>query len=220
MSYLIYRLQIESDYSRAEDIAQSFLESLMSPEHRTLAFEIVRDLMDKHLRSGALGIQAAKQLLIWLKKLLDRESLENKDENLQADVYSLLDKLLWQSGLYSYIYDFLEILKEWLPSPDVPSEKYSLSNRVAFLLLFVYCNQTTYIWTNNLKWYGEWPSAYPLFAPLKSQDDSKFGSELNTLFSWLFYCTANGELALVNVLEFFLKILLQIVLILLKTLAI
>ncbi|MDY6802414.1 MAG: hypothetical protein SXA11_01205 [Cyanobacteriota bacterium] len=211
LSNLIYRLQIEPDYSRAKDIAQSFLESLMlvenlmSPENRSRTFDIVQYLIDKHLRSGSLGIQPAKKLLTWLKKLLDQENWEKKNTDLQADIYSLLDRLLWQSGFYDYIYDFLGILSEWLPQPNAVLEKYSPSNKSALLLLFAYCNDTVFIWNSRLEWYGEWPSIYPLFAPLKNQDDSytsnKFDAELDILFSWLFHSSSQKELALINVFK-------------------
>jgi hypothetical protein len=215
LSKLIYRLQIEPDYSRSENIAQSFLNRLISAEYRRLAFAIVQYLMDKNLRSGVLGIRSAKQILTWLKKLLDQEDLEDKDENLQANIYSLLEELLWKSGFYLYIYDFLGILKEWLPDRDISSEKYTPSNRAALLLLFIYCEET--IDKLPLKWYGEWPSVYPLFAPLHKKNDSllsdntslsnennsDFGEELDTLFTLLFYSGANKKIAIINVFNDF-----------------
>jgi hypothetical protein len=198
LSQLIYRLQIQPDYSKSEDIAQKFLEHLIDIEYRSLAFAIFRYLIDWNIRSGELGIRSAKQLLTWLKKLLDQEDLEDKDEKLQADVYSLLEELLWQSGFYLYIYDFLGILKEWLPDRNISPEKYTPSNIVALLLLFTYCEET--IEKLNLKWYGEWPSFYPLFAPLKKNQDSEisegFNEELCTLFSWLFYSDLKGTIAI------------------------
>ena len=205
LSALIYRLQIEQDYSRSKDIAQSFLEKLIDSNNLSYAFIIIQELMDKHLRSGSLGIQPAKQLLIWLKELLDKEGSENKDMNLQDHVYILLYELLWQSGLYSYIYYFLEILKEWLPSPDVSSAKYSRSNISVLLLFFVYCEETISICKHHTELCGKWPSIYPLFTPLKNQDDSytsnKFDRELNILFSLLFYSTSQKKLALNDLLS-------------------
>jgi len=203
LSQLIYRLQIQPDYSKSEDIAQNFLEHLIDIEYRSLAFAIFRYLIDWNIRSGELGIRSAKQLLTWLKKLLDQEDLEDKDEKLQADVYSLLEELLWQSGLYLYIYDFLGILKEWLPDQDISPEKYTPSNIAALLLLFTYCEET--IEKLHLKWYGEWPSFYPLFAPLKNQDSEishGFNGELCTLFSWLFYSDLKGKIAIDRVFNF------------------
>lgn len=215
LSQLIYRLQIQPDYSKSEDIAQKFLEHLIDIEYRSLALAIFRYLIDWNIRSGELGIRSAKQLLTWLKKLLDQEDLEDKDEKLQADIYSLLEELLWQSGFYLYIYDFLGILKEWLPDRDISPEKYTLSNIAALLLLFTYCEET--IDKLPLKWYGEWPSVYPLFAPLHKKNDSllsdntslsnennsDFGEELDTLFSLLFYSDANKKIAIINVFNDF-----------------
>ena len=203
LSQLIYRLQIQPDYSKSEDIAQKFLEHLIDIEYRNLAFAIFRYLIDWNIRSGELGIRSAKQLLTWLKKLLDQEDLEDKDEKFKADVYSLLQELLWQSGFYLYIYDFLGILKEWLPDRDISPEKYTHSNIAALFLLFTYCKETTD--KLNLKWYGEWPSFYPLFAPLKNQDSEishGFNGELCTLFSWLFYSDIKGKIALDRVFNY------------------
>jgi hypothetical protein len=205
LSQLIYRLQIEPNYARSENIAQSFLDRLIAPKYRGLAFAIVQYLMDKNLRSGVLGIRSAKQLLSWLKKLLNQEYLEDKNEKLQADVYSLLEELLWQSGCYLYIYDFLGILKEWLPDRDISPEEYTSSNIAALILLFTYCEKT--ISNLSLKWYGKWPSVYPLFAPFKNQDNSEisqeFNGELRTLFTWLFYSDINGKIAIDRVFNSF-----------------
>jgi hypothetical protein len=204
LSQLIYRLQIEQDYSKSEHIAQNFLEHLIYLEYRSLAFAIFRYLIYWNIGFGfgELEIKSAKRLLTWLKKLLDQEDLEEKDEKLQADVYSLLEELLWQSGFYFYIYDFLGILNEWLPDRDVYPEKYTPSNIAALLLLFTYCEET--ISKLKLKWYGEWPSVYPLFAPLKNQDSEishGFNGELCTLFSWLFYSDIKGKIALDHVFD-------------------
>ena len=217
LSNLIYRLQIEQDYDRSKDIAQNFLESLisieklMSPKNRSLAFDIVEYLMDKHLRSGTLGIQSAKQLLAWLKKLLDQGNRrpEEIDNKLQADVYSLLNKLLWKSGFSFYIYDFLGILKEWLPEKNIPPKDYSPSNSTALYLLFAYCDDTVLIWNKHTEVYGKWPSIYPLFAKFKNQGgnyaSNRFKRELDLLFSWLFHSTSEKELAITNVFNNFKK---------------
>lgn len=199
LSQLIYRLQIQPDYSKSEDIAKNFLQHLIDIEYRNLAFAIFCYLIDWNIRSGELGIRSAKQLLTWLKNLLDLEDIEDKDakNQLQADIYNLLENMLWKSGSYLYIYDLLGILKEWLPDRDITLEKYTPSNIAALLLLFNYCAET--IEKLNLKWYGEWPSLYPLFAPLKNQDCNetfyKFDEQLDTLFNWLFYSNSNGKLA-------------------------
>ncbi|NJK66057.1 MAG: hypothetical protein HC941_05555 [Microcoleus sp. SU_5_3] len=204
LSQLIYKLQIQPDYSKSENIAQKFLEHLIDIEYRSLAFAIFSYLIDWNIRSGELGIRSGKQLLTWLKKLLDREDLEEKNEKLQADIYSLLKELLWQSGFYLYIYDFLGILKEWLPDRDISAEQYTRSNITALFLLFTYCEET--IDKLSLKWYGEWPSFYPLFAPLRNQDNSetghRFNEELGTLFSWLFYSDFTGKIAIDSFLDY------------------
>lgn len=206
LSILIYRLQIEPEYSHSETIAQKFLESLISPQYRKLAFLIIKYLIYLHLRTGLLGMQSARNILNWLRQLLDsdyvdqeEEDINNKYDEIQSDIYNLLEELLWQSGSHLYIYELLEILKEWLPEKDTSPAQYSPSNIAGLLLLFAYCGETTL--KLDLKWYGKGYYVYPLFAPLKGSPDSNVSEEFGTLVSWLLYPSPNGELAIKYVLE-------------------
>lgn len=214
LSRLIYRLQIDPDYSKSQSIAQSFLEPLIFPEYRFLAFLFIKDLIGKNLRSGWQGIQSAKQLFNWLRQLLDNKEFEKnneatrlKYEGIEADIYELLSELIWQSSFSSYLYDFLEILMEWLPKQDVPPEEYSISNQISLLILFAYCQKTILKFPYEL--YGNWPSDYPLFKPpsldideLASDDaNKKVNEKLDILVSWLFYSDPNGYLAIKYVVD-------------------
>jgi hypothetical protein len=214
LSRLIYRLQIDPDYSKSQSIAQSFLEPLIFPEYRLLAFLFIKDLIDKNLRSGWQGIQSAKQLFNWLRQLLDKEELEKnneettlKYEGIEADIYKLLLNLMWQSGLSSSLYDFLGILREWLPEQDTPPEKYSPSNKASLFLLFDYCQDITLKFP--YEFYGNWPSFYPLFNSLSLDIDelasdnvnNKVNEKLDILVSWLFHSDPNGNLAIKYVVD-------------------
>ncbi|RUS94654.1 hypothetical protein DSM106972_092910 [Dulcicalothrix desertica PCC 7102] len=206
LSRLIYRLQIEPEYLHSETIAQKFLDRLISPQYRKLAFSIIRYLIYLHLRTGLLGMQSARNILNWLRQLLDSEDLEqeedeinNKYSDIKSDIYNLLEETLWQSGFHLYIYELLEILKEWLPEKDTSPARYSPSNIAGLLLLFAYCGETTL--KLDLKWYGKGYYVYPLFAPLKGSPDSNVNEEFDTLVSWLLYPSQNGDLAVKYVLE-------------------
>ncbi|MEH1783621.1 MAG: hypothetical protein V7K67_02530 [Nostoc sp.] len=206
LSRLIYRLQIETEYSHSETIAQKFLDRLIYPQYRTLAFLIIKYLIHLHLRTKLLGIQSARKILKWLRELLDsdyvveeKEDINNKYYEIKSDIYNLLEQLLWDSGYHLYIYELLEILKEWLPEKDISSVRYSQSNKAGLLLLFAYCGETTL--KLDLKWYGKGYYVYPLFAPLKGSPDSNVSEEFNTLVNWLLYPSSNGELAIKDVLK-------------------
>ncbi len=198
LSILIHRLQIESEYSHCETIAKKFLERLISPKERKLAFLIIRYLITLNLRTGLLGMQSARSILNWLRELLDSEL---DDNDIKSDISNLLEELLWESGFYEYIYELLEILKEWLPEDKILPAQYSLSNQAALWLLFAYCVETTL--QLELKWYGKGYYVYPMFAPLKGSPDSNvnLSGEFDTLVSWLLYPSPNEKLAIPCVLN-------------------
>jgi hypothetical protein len=151
------------DYPQLQSVVNRFLEKLMSVSRFDAVLEIVR-----RLRSAPKFEQ-----LYWVRQLLDRGN-----EEIRSEAYSLLYSQLKQSPYR--IYDLLEIIKAWLPERDRPREKYSASNERALWILLEYCLETTL--ALNPKYYGCWPSKYPLFASFPSADDN-----LETLISWLFH---------------------------------
>lgn len=176
---LIYKLQVNVDYSRSKNIAQSLLERLIFSDNTDYALKIFKYLTEKHLSSGIIGFQSAKQLMDWLKKLLDNNKIK------EEKTYLLLDELLWDSGYNLYVYDFLEIFKEWFPKHDISPKEYSLSNKIAFILLYYYYRDTIHLLP--IKFYGRWSSLHPLFAPFFNEYNDKINKQLEILFGLLFY---------------------------------
>lgn len=200
LSKLIYQMQTWLDPSKSEQMITTFFDRLLLAE-RHYAFGIVLHLIFRHLCSSWLfnRIELSQQLLDWLKQVLDKSDQldDNKKRENIDNVYAVLETLLWQEEkTSSYIYDLLEILKDWLPEKGISSEDYSSSNQVALFLLATYCEQTLFVLEPND--YGKWPSPYPLFTSLSqdisqdiSQDSEDSNSacslKLNILVSWLFH---------------------------------
>lgn len=188
VSKLIFQMQIILEPVQSQRILKRFLDTLIAQE-RSYVFEITLYLINEQLHSNFLAnrINLLKQLLDWLKQVLDQGSKEQK-----ADAYDVLERLLAQRDSHEYIYDILGILKAWLPEPERPPEKYSPSNQAALLLLVSYCAET--IERLPIENYGCWPSKYPLFKSIRN--DSDVDSSLNLLVSWLFQPRGNQGLAI------------------------
>mgnify|MGYP001791711245 CR=1 FL=1 len=186
LANLVYELQIQPNYSKSEDIAQRFLENFAGPKDRFLAFFIFQHLIDRHLRSGVLGTRPAKNLLTWLKQWLE------KSPQLSREIYNSIQNILWRSGTYSYIYDFLALFEDWLPDKNCTVDKFSLSNIIALKSVFSYCAETTE--RLPLGWYGEWPSIHPLFKPLEA-NEFKCSENFGNLIDWLIFSCAIENIA-------------------------
>lgn len=176
ISALVYQML---ENFQLQDGVKSFLDRLMSAQFYEAVLAIV-----KHLRSVPQfnGIY-------WVKQLLDRGKGE-----IRSEAYKLLYSWLKQSGYR--IYDLLEVLKTWLPESSRSPKSYSPSNEYALQLFVEYCQDTT----SNLdpKYYGYWPSKYPLFSPLRG---SSVDDKLETLVSWLFHLDIEGKLALRHIVD-------------------
>ncbi len=188
VSKLIFEMQIILEPAQSERIIKKFLDDLLEQE-KNYVFGITLYLVYRQLHSNFLlpKINSLKQLLDWLKQVLDQGNKEQK-----SSAYSVLEDLLAQRDSDEYIYDILRILKAWLPESERPIEKYSPSNQAAILLLVNYCGET--IKKIPTEQYGCWPSKYPLFASM--HNDSDIDSSLNLLASWLFQPSINQGLAI------------------------
>lgn len=156
-----------------EEVVKSFLEKLISAKRYDGVMEIVKR-WQYALKSD---------ILYWTRQLLDRG-----DESIRWKAYKFLYNQLNQS--HSRIYQLLNSINEWLPKPELTPDKYSPSNKLALLLSFDYCLNTTK--EIELEYYGCWPSQHPLFSSLKSLSDDNesenlVDSNLATLASWLFH---------------------------------
>lgn len=194
LSKLIFQIQSRVDLDKSEQMINKFFDRLLLAE-RSYAFGIVLYLIFRHLCSHWLPnrIELSKQLVDWLKKVLDEsEQLEdnNKEEN-KVNVYRVLEILLWQEKTSSYIYDLLDILKGWLPEKGIGGEDYSSSNQVALFLLARYCEETLLELESDD--YGQCPSTYPLFTSLSDDSDFVCRGKLSILVSWLFHSDTDNN---------------------------
>jgi len=198
LSKLIYQMQISLlEPSKSKQLIETFFNRLLLAERR-YAFGIVLHLIFRYLCSTWLfnRIELSKHLLNWLKQVLDEEiEQSNEHDKIQQnknDVYDVLYTLLEQEKSSDYIYDFLEIFKDWLPEKETSPEDYTSSNQLALSLIAVYYQET--ISNLNSSDYGKWPSNYPLFASFTDDSDSRCNLKLGILASWLFYSDSDTTL--------------------------
>jgi hypothetical protein len=183
--------------SKSKQLIETFFNRLLLAERR-YAFGIVLHLIFRYLCSTWLfnRIELSKHLLNWLKQVLDEEiEQSNEHDKIQQnknDVYDVLYTLLEQEKSSDYIYDFLEIFKDWLPEKETSPEDYTSSNQLALSLIAVYYQET--ISNLNSSDYGKWPSNYPLFASFADDSDSRCNLKLGILASWLFYSDSDTTL--------------------------
>lgn len=198
LSKLIYQMQISLlEPSKSKQLIETFFNRLLLAERR-YAFGIVLHLIFRYLCSTWLfnRIELSKHLLNWLKQVLDEEiEQSNEQDKIQQnknDVYDVLYTLLEQEKSSDYIYDFLEIFKDWLPEKGTFPEDYTSSNQLALFLIAVYYQET--ISNLNSSDYGKWPSNYPLFTSFTDDSDSRCNLKLGILASWLFYSDSDTTL--------------------------
>lgn len=145
------------------------------------AIDMIILLLYKHLQSGlAFNMQkAVPQLLDWLREIIDEIDL-NKSQYTKDHIKWLLS----QSDTSSYLYDFLEILYDWLPKEELENEEdYKISHNLAIGFLSQYCKEM--LDNVRIEDYGKWTSTYVLFKPLCYEENRL--SKLDMLIKWLFY---------------------------------
>ncbi|MCX6583876.1 MAG: hypothetical protein NT166_27180 [Candidatus Aminicenantes bacterium] len=157
------------NYSRLKGMVEAFLEQLISAGQHSITLRLVLELTQR------LRFAPHFNQLYWLKQLLNRGNEETRDK-----AYEALRREAQQNNLR--IYDFLKEIKLWLPEPDRPIEKYSMSNGYALQFLIDYAFLS--IANINIDNYGDWPSKYPLF---ENMDEKSAPEKFEILVSWLFH---------------------------------
>ena len=114
-------------------------------------------------------------VIYWIKRLLDQA-----DEKTRLQTYYYLLAYLRKED--SNIYVTLARLATWIPEGDRNPNTYSPSNRFGLRLLIQYFLETTARF--DRRYYGAWPSRYPLFA-VKTKAAATEGLALLT--KWLFH---------------------------------
>jgi hypothetical protein len=80
------------------------------------------------------------------------------------------------------IYEYLAVIRTWLPDASRPRNRFSTSNRVALAFPFGYCLAVAE--TLPEEYYGRWPSQHPLFYALPV-DPAEARTEIGRLAAWI-----------------------------------
>lgn len=153
-----------------EKSLSTFFMQLMATGQHEAALEIVRRL------------QTSRQVeMRWIRQLFDQGN-----ETIRLRTYFALYERVWQRD--AGIYEVLQALESWLPEGGRESFNYSPSNQYALRLMFEYCLNSTAEFES--KFYGSWPSRYPLLAtpaPGTPEGSRAAGDNLRLLANWLFH---------------------------------
>lgn len=150
-------------------MVREFFEFLIaSRQHETL-LDVVLDLARR------LRFAPHFDPLIWMRRLLDQGTASVRER--AAD---RLIKLARDSG--PRIYEFLDVVRSWLPDAGRAPERFSVSNRVALEFPFAYCLDIAGSLPKER--FGEWPSRHPLFYSLPA-DREEARKPIGTLVEWI-----------------------------------
>jgi hypothetical protein len=119
--------------------------------------------------------------LYWMRRLLDQGNAVVKERTEMR-----LINLARDSG--PRIYEYLAVIRTWLPDADRTADRFSISNRVALAFPFRYCQAVAALLPQEQ--YGRWPSHHPLFYALPA-DAGAARTEIGSLVEWIL--DARGE---------------------------
>jgi len=119
--------------------------------------------------------------LYWMRRLLDQGSASVKEETERR-----LITLARDSG--PRIYEYLAVIRTWLPDPNRSADRFSMYNRVALAFPFRYCQAVAATLSDDQ--YGQWPSQHPLFYALPT-DPEAARDEIRAIVEWIL--DARGE---------------------------
>jgi hypothetical protein len=158
------------DRGALRPMVRDFFEFLLAAKQHDALLEVILSLTRR------LRFAPHFDPLLWMRRLLDEGSEAARDRT--AD---LLVSLAMESG--PRIYEFLAVVRSWLPEEGRSSERFSISNRLALEFPFAYCLRVA----RSLppEHFGAWPSRHPLFYALPA-DPRETRKEIAKLVAWLF----------------------------------
>jgi hypothetical protein len=167
----VLRRMLESPQLRG--VVQSSLEQLIKGGYHEETLLLVKQL------------QFAPEFdeLHWLKQLLHRA--DNRTRHL---TYYYLYAHLKRTG--GGVYEWLKRIEAWLPQTDRDPGSYSQFDHFALRLLIQYCVET--VARFNAKYYGDWPSRYPLLAV---SDGEEAAERTSLIARWLLHPGIESTLA-------------------------
>jgi hypothetical protein len=113
--------------------------------------------------------------LFWMRRLLDQGSAV-----VRVRTQTRLIALARDSG--PRIYEYLAVIRTWLPDASRTPDRFSTSNRVALAFPFGYCLAVAAMLPEDH--YGRWPSHHPLFYALPA-DPAEARKEIGRLVGWI-----------------------------------
>jgi hypothetical protein len=165
---LLIREMLDSDALRPA--VHDFFEFLLAARQHDALLEVILGL------SRRLRFAPHFDPLLWMRRLLDEGS-----DAVRGRTADALVSMAVASGLR--IYEFLEVVRHWLPAPGRPQERFSAANRLALDLPFLYCLRVARSLPPER--FGAWPSRHPLFNALPG-DPAAAREEIARLVAWVF----------------------------------
>ncbi|MCB0593115.1 MAG: hypothetical protein H6557_16220 [Lewinellaceae bacterium] len=150
-----------------KEVVHSYLDTLMEANYRG----VVKELTEQ------LRFSPNFNKFYWIRRLLNEGKTEAKE-----DSYNFLVRLARHIGVR--IYDFFDVIQDWVPTQELPVDNYSPANHYGLRFIVDYC----ILITQNFPFgfYGLFPSRYFLFATL--DEDKKVTKEkITQVLSWLFH---------------------------------
>lgn len=150
-------------------VVRDFFEFLIAAKQHEALLDVVLDLARR------LRFAPNFDPLIWMRRLLDQGTAAVRERTAAR-----LIRLARDSG--PRIYEFLAVIRGWLPEPGRAPERFSVSNRVALEFPFAYCLDIAASLSKER--FGQWPSPHPLFYSLPS-DSAEARKEIGMLLAWI-----------------------------------
>lgn len=157
------------DRETLRSMVREFFEFLIAAKQHDVLLDVILELARR------LRFAPHFDALVWMRRLLDQGSKAVRERTAQR-----LVTLARESG--PRIYEFLAVVRKWLPEAGRPPERYSFSNFVALEFPFAYCLDVAR--TLPSERFGVWPSRHPLFYALPN-DPAEARKEIAGIVEWI-----------------------------------
>jgi hypothetical protein len=157
------------DREPLQGLVREFFEFLITARRHNAVLDVIFDL------SRRLRFAPHFDPFVWMRRLLDQGSTAVRNRTAGRLVMFARD-----SG--PRIYEFLAVIRTWLPDPTRAPERFSESNRVAIEFPLGYCRDVALALPEGR--FGQWPSHHPLFYALPAEP-AEARRELGTLVEWI-----------------------------------
>jgi hypothetical protein len=157
------------DRETLRPMVREFFEFLIAARQHDVLLDVVLELARR------LRFAPHFDPLTWMRRLLDQGRAK-----VASRAAERLITLARDSG--PRIYEFLAVIRSWLPDAARPAERFSVSNEVALEFPFVYSLDVAGSLPEER--FGEWPSRHPLFYALPAEP-AEAHKEIATLIDWI-----------------------------------